>query len=292
MGTSYVAVQPNSQPIPTSESLHELRNRRQRGWFCSLQVKSHVYIKMHMHGSDGRTLPNVNTTRARVKTWHNFFLFLLLIPTLLCSLLFPTPTPKLEEKGRGFMNRWTLWVLPEGWPLFPSPSPTTAGGRGTGAAEGLLTLTLKAKAVCVKRETTLIFLRIQMFSASESVGVFTLAGGAFYMHTHTHTCVSTRTQWGRKNGFRDYCYHAAEEGQIWRVLPVLCFRPRVSQQRATCLLCCHLGSLYWTCLSSHQHPGGGWKPPNESKLFQIQWLEIKTNEFLLLSFSSRLRISL
>lgn len=68
MGTSYVAVQPNSQPIPTSESPHELRNRRQRGWFCSLQVKSHVYIKMHMHGSDGRTLPNVNTTRARVKT--------------------------------------------------------------------------------------------------------------------------------------------------------------------------------------------------------------------------------
>jgi len=84
--------------------------------------------------------------------------------------------------------------------LFPSPSPTTAGGRGTGAAEGLLTLTLKAKAVCVKRETTLIFLRIQMFSASESVGVFTLAGGAFYMHTHTYMRIHTYTV-GEKRRF-------------------------------------------------------------------------------------------
>lgn len=61
-----------------------------------------------------------------------------------------------------------------------------------GAAKGLLTLMLKAKAVHVEKDTTLVFLRIQMFSASECVHVFRLAGAAFLrayegMHIHTYT---------------------------------------------------------------------------------------------------------
>lgn len=77
----------------------------------------------------------------------------------------------------------------------PCPlAPTAADGRRMGAAEGLLTLTLKAKEACVEKkttkQTTLVFLTIQMLSASESVHLLKLAGVVFlraYECTHIHT---------------------------------------------------------------------------------------------------------
>lgn len=94
-----------------------------------LQVKSHMCTKMHLHGSDGRTRPKVNTTQAREKTWHNcFYSYCSFQPFFVFyySLYLPL---NLEKRGRGFMNRWTLWVG-QGWPLFPLsfPPPLLMGG--------------------------------------------------------------------------------------------------------------------------------------------------------------------
>lgn len=79
-----------------------------------------------------------------------------------------------------------------------------------GAAEGQLTLMLKAKAVGVEKETTLVFLRTQMFSASECVHAFRLAGAPFLhayesMHIHTYT-VGEKNKIKIKGRFRSYCF--------------------------------------------------------------------------------------
>lgn len=61
---------PSSQPVTPSESLHEHETREWKAEriHAVLQVKSHVFTKMHLHGLDGRTMPNVNTRQAREKT--------------------------------------------------------------------------------------------------------------------------------------------------------------------------------------------------------------------------------
>lgn len=153
------------------------------------------------------------------------------------------------------MNRWTSWVVPKGWPLFPLSLPPALL---MGAAEGLLTLILLAKAVCVeKKQTTLLFLTIQMFSA----GFDRMFAGApfltcIWMYTHPYI------QGGKNNekkseGFRGYCYQAAKVGRIWGILPGLHFWSYKSQWRAICLLSYHLDNLYLTFLSFHQNPGRG-----------------------------------
>lgn len=110
---------PSSEPITPSESLHKQETGEEKAErvLAVLQVKSHMCSKMTLFALEGRTLPNGNTTQARENI--RLFLFSIFIADSSPSLFsFIHYTHPCRQRRTGFMNRWTLWVAPKGWPHF------------------------------------------------------------------------------------------------------------------------------------------------------------------------------
>lgn len=104
---------------------------------------------------------------------YDFFLFLLLIPTLLCFLLFTIPTPENREEQALWIDGLCELHLRVGPTSFSPCLPTLlTGGRGT--------LTIKAKAVSVEKNKQP--LSFSPFRCFQHLKVFT------YSSLHVQLC--------------------------------------------------------------------------------------------------------
>lgn len=148
---------PSSELITPSKSLHEHETGEEKAerMLAVLQVKSHVGSKMTLYALGGRTLPNGNTTQDREKIWLLFFK--LLIPILLCFLLFTILTPKSREELVLWIDRLCEFHLRVGPTSYSPCSPTLP-------VDGRSALPIRGKAVRVeKNKPPLSFSPLQCF---------------------------------------------------------------------------------------------------------------------------------
>lgn len=148
---------------------------------------------MHLHGSNGRTLPNVNTTQVREKTWHNLFYFYSWLQPFFVSFYSIYSVLKLEKGERSFMNRGISWVVPKCQPLFPLSLPHHCWQEGNGSCWRTAYTHFKGHNSLwgkKKNKQNLSFSQFRCCLASGSVHLLKLAGAAFFtsiwMHKHSY----------------------------------------------------------------------------------------------------------